>query len=418
MKSNTPDRSINQRVIGLSKDPDLVEKLIQSFAPSIFGQDCVKLAILYHLVGGVSKERNQLSSRGVVHVLLIGDPGTGKTHLLQFADSLSDAISVTGTGVNRDGFAALVSVDHNGIPTIIEGALAKADQKPLHIDKLDKMNSELHSILETAMEQQYYPVAKNGVTTCLDTRISVLAASNPTLGRYNMYQTIAQNINLPIGLLSCFDLIFILRDVPDNKTDRSIAEKVLDLNDDNQIESEATIDYDLLRAFIAKASLIEPKLSHEAKLKLRDFYLEIRRASEHGGAITITPRQLVSMTRLAEASAKLHLRETVYTSDVEAAVKMFSKSLEQVGIDPASHLYDIDVLYTGRPTVLNSKLFKVVEVFSELEQISAQVRESDLHEALFERYGMNRRTVARLLRTLEKEEIITSPTPGYFKRYK
>jgi DNA replicative helicase MCM subunit Mcm2 (Cdc46/Mcm family) len=101
---------------------------------------------------------------------------------------------------------------------------------------------------------------------------------------------------------------------------------------------------------------------------------------------------------------------------IKAAIRIFSESLEQVGIDPVTHHYDIDVLYTGRPTVLNSKLLKVVEVFSELEKISAQVSETDLHGMLFERYGMNRRTVARLLRTLEQEDIITCKAPGVYMR--
>jgi replicative DNA helicase Mcm len=310
----------------------------------------------------------------------------------------------------------MVSLDQQGVPSIIEGALVKADQKHLHIDKLDKMTPELRVILETAMEQHYYPIAKNGVTTCLNTRVSILATANPTLGRYNPYQTLAQNINLPVGLLSCFDLIFVIRDHPDNLKDRVIAEKILEMVDTGLNENENLIDQSLLCAYITEASKVEPVLSQVVKTRLRDFYLDIRRASEEGDAISITPRQLLSLVRLSEARAKLHLRENVSGSDVEAAIRIFSESLEQVGIDPVTHHYDIDVLYTGRPTVLNSKLLKVVEVFSELEKISARVSETDLHGMLFERYGMNRRTVARLLRTLVKEGIITCKSPGVYMR--
>jgi replicative DNA helicase Mcm len=417
LKPDTPDPSINQRVAELSKDPDLIQILTQSFAPSIHGLEKIKLAILYHLVGGVPKERNGLTSRGALHVLLIGDPGTGKTQLLQFAQSLFDAVSVTGTGVNREGFAATVTIDQTGAPTILEGALVKADNNHLHIDKLDKLNSQLVSVLETAMEQQIYPISKNGLTTCLKTRISVLAASNPTLGRYNSYQTIAQNINLPVGILTCFDLIFILRDCPDEETDRLIAEKILEI-EPCRYEDEPMVEHILLKAYLTKASKIQPTIPRESKNRIRDFYIDIRRASEDGGAITITPRQLISLVRISEAHAKLHLRDKVHIADVETAIKVFKKSLEQVGIDPVSHHYDIDVLYTGRPTIFNSKLFQVVEIFSELEKISATVSEMDLHNTLFERYGMTRRTVARLIRTLIKEEIIKTKTPGYFKRTK
>ena len=408
-----PDDIIYQRIVELSRDPDLIEKLTLSFAPSILGHRIIKLALLLHLVGGVHRERNNFSIRDAIHVLLIGDPGTGKTSLLRATESLCDTVSVTGTGVNVDGLAAFTSTDPQGSPMIHEGVLVKADQRHLHVDKLDKMSHESRSVLEYALDNQFYPYSKNGVTKVLDTRVSVLATSNPCLGRFNPYQTVAQNINLPVGLLSCFDLIYILRDEPDEARDRVIAEKILELDPD---EGEAPITHPLLKAYLEKAASLSPSLSREAKTRLRDFHLDIRRASDQGDAISITPRQLLSLTRLCEASAKLHHRENVSESDVEFAVSVFSESLEQVGVDPVTHHYDVDVLYTGRPTVLNSKLLKVVEVFSELEKNSLLVKETDLQYSLFERYGFNRRTVSRLLRSLIQEDIITSPSNGYYKR--
>ncbi len=223
MKSDTPDPSINQQIVELSQDPDLIDRLTESIAPNIHGHAEIKLALLYHIVGGVIKERDGLTSRGAVHVLLIGDHGTGKTKLMQYAHTLSDVVSITGTGLDINGLTASITLDKQGSSIIKEGALVKADQRCLHVDKLDKMNPELYPALETAMEQQYYPIAQNGVTTFLDTRVSVLATANPLLGRYNPYQTVAQNINLPAGLLSCFDLIFIMRDVPDHDLDKAIA---------------------------------------------------------------------------------------------------------------------------------------------------------------------------------------------------
>lgn len=415
MNPTTPDPCINQRIVELSKDPDLIDRLTASFAPSIHGHAEIKLALLYHLVGGVSKTRDGLTSRGAIHVLLIGDHGTGKTKLLQYAHTLSDVVSITGTGLDINGLTASVTLDQQGSSIIKEGALVKADQRCLHIDKLDKMNPELYPVLETAMEQQYYPIAQNGVTTFLDTRVSILATANPLLGRYNPYQTIAQNINLPPGLLSCFDLIFIIRDVPDPDLDKTLAEKILGIGDSGSGEDETIIDRALLGAYLSEASMVEPMMSLEVKSMLRDFYLALRRGSE-GGAVAVTPRQLLSLVRLVEATAKLHLREAVSASDVEAAVRVYSRFLEQVGVDPVSGHYDVDVLFTGRPSVLSRRLLKLVEVFTEMELITGIVKESELHGVMFTRYGMNRRTVARLLRILMKENILTSPEPGYYKR--
>ena len=156
------------------------------------------------------------------------------------------------------------------------------------------------------MEQQYYPIAQNGVTTFLDTRVSVLATANPLLGRYNSYQTVAQNINFPAGLLSCFDLIFIMRDVPDHDLDKAIADKVLEIGGTGSGEDETIIDRALLGAYLSEASMVEPMMSLEVKSMLRDFYLDLRRGSD-GGAVAVSPRQLLSLVRLVEATAKLHI---------------------------------------------------------------------------------------------------------------
>jgi replicative DNA helicase Mcm len=133
-------------------------------------------------------------------------------------------------------------------------------------------------------------------------------------------------------------------------------------------------------------------------------------------AIAITPRQLNTLIKVSKARAQLHLRDTVWASDAEASIRMISHCLEQVGIDPVRCSYDIDVLYTGRPTVLNGKLLKVVEVFSELEKQSIPVHRSSLESILWERYGMTSRTVSRLLRSLLMEGIITEDPPGEYRR--
>jgi DNA replicative helicase MCM subunit Mcm2 (Cdc46/Mcm family) len=143
----TPDPSIDKKLLNLANDPTLIKQLTKSFAPQISGLETIKQAILYHLVGGTQKEENGVTTRGALHVLLIGDPGTGKTRVMQYAAKLGDNVLVSGTGVNSDGFSAMVTINPSGQPVIKEGALVKADQKYLHIDKLDKMSSDLYSVL-------------------------------------------------------------------------------------------------------------------------------------------------------------------------------------------------------------------------------------------------------------------------------
>jgi replicative DNA helicase Mcm len=413
---NTPDNSIDKKLLNLANDPNLIKRLTQSLAPQISGLETIKQAILYHLVGGTQKEENGITSRGALHVLIIGDPGTGKTQLMQSAEKLGDSVLVSGTGVNSDGFSAMVTIDQNGRPVIIEGALVKADQKYLHIDKLDKMSPDLYSVLETSMEQQCYPLAKNGVIKYLDTRVSVLATSNPVLGRYNMYQTIGQNINLPIGLLNCFDLIFISRDHPDHYVDQMVAERILQLDHSKKPKETTLIEPALLRQYIELASQIKTTMTHEAKTRLKDYYLEMRKATEQEDAISITPRQLQSLIRLSEAHAKLHLRESVLLSDVTDAYKVFSTFLEQVAVDVITGHIDIDVLVTGKSKSLRIQLQKVLQVVDEMERISGAVKETDLYDVLSTDYGVNRGETARLISNLLNDGLIYMPRPQYYRR--
>jgi replicative DNA helicase Mcm len=354
LSHNTPtSRVFDPKVTELSKDPDLIKILVEKTAPNLIGLDRVKLAVLYHLV--------KASRETPINILLIGDPGTGKTHLLQWAKKY-----------------------HN-----------RCAHAYIQIENINRLIKE---------EQRQLEVTLRG-----DTNKSLIASSRPLLGRYNPYKTVHQNIHLPSGVLGLFDLVFVLRDHPDREKDQVIAERILENNG-------STVMDDLLADYLDAASVLSPRLSDEAKTVLQDYYLALRSQFRGYESVAITPWQLVSLRKLSEARAKLHLRERVSASDAEAAVRMLNYSLEQVGIDPVSRRRDIDVYYSGRPSVLNSKLLRVVEVFMELEKVSTSVKRVDIEGALWEQYGMTRRTVANLLRSLVEEGFIEESGHGCYKR--
>jgi replicative DNA helicase Mcm len=252
----------------------------------------------------------------------------------------------------------------------------------------------------------------------LNARASILAAANPALGRYNPYQTIAQNITLPVTILSRFDLIFILKDQPDQQRDTDMAEHILGLH---KLSSHGIpmIDIQNLRKYISFAKKVKPIITDEVIERLRDFYVKMRSASMDGGeasAVAITARQLESLVRLAEARARAHLREEISVEDAEAVINLMQKSLEQVGIDITTGEIDIDILYTGKPRSLQNQLQKVLQVITEMERISGSVRDDDLYEALQGDHNIPRSEAARLISVLVKDGTIYSPRPGYYKR--
>ena len=410
-----------EKIIELSRDPWIHRKLLQSIAPSIYGHEHIKEAIMYLLFGGVSLTLPDVRIRGDINILLVGDPGTGKSQMLQYAAMIAPrGILTTGRGSTAAGLTAAVVKEGGSGNFILEaGALVLADQGVCVIDEMDKMRDEDRGAIHPAMEQQIVTIAKGGIVATLNARASILAAANPALGRYNPYQTIGQNISLPVTILSRFDLIFVLRDLPDVEKDTRTAEHILRLHQNAGAATPSPLDNDLMKKYISYAKAINPMMTEEVYERFRDFYIKMRTASIEGGeasAISITARQLESLVRLAGARARVHLREKVLVEDAEAVIALTQRSLEQVGIDITTGEIDVDILYTGKPRSLQNQLQKVLSVVSELERISGTVKDDDLFDSLAKDHGVSRAEGARLIGVLMRDGTIYSPRPGYYKR--
>lgn len=289
------------------------------------------------------------------------------------------------------------------------------------IDELDKMKEEDRGAIHPAMEQQVVPIAKGGIVASLNARTSILASANPTLGRYNPYQNVSQNIDLPITILSRFDLIWVLRDTPDEAKDRNLAKHVMNLHMGKGDGVLNFIEVPMLRKYIAYGKLLKPQISEEASMKFENFYVSMRTSSSEAGeaaAISITARQLEGLIRLAEARAKAHLRTEVTIEDAVSVIALMQKSLEQVGIDATTGKVDIDLLYTGKPRSLQVQLQKVLSILAKLEIQSPGkgVAEDDLLTILEEKEKVMRPEAAKLISTLMRDGTIFSPRPGTYRR--
>jgi len=405
----------------LASDPWVFRRLLQSVAPSIYGYEHIKEAILYLLFSGVEKELPDVRIRGDINVLLVGDPGTGKSQMLQYAARTAPrGLMTTGRGSTAAGLTAAVVKEGGTGNFILEaGALVLADKGLCCIDEMDKMREEDRGAIHPAMEQQIVPIAKGGIVATLNARTSILAAANPTLGRYNPYQTIAQNISLPVTILSRFDLIFVLRDQPESEKDAHMAEHILGLHRAAGTAVLAPLDLQTMRKYISYAKRKRPVMTEEVIEAFKDFYVKMRTASLEGGeasAVSITARQLESLVRLAEARARAHLRDEVTVDDAKAVIALMQRSLEQVGIDVTTGQIDIDLIYSGKPRSLQVQLQKVLQIISEMERTSGTVKDDELYDALLNDHQISRAEAAKLVSVLMRDGTIYSPRPGYYKR--
>ncbi|ESW34715.1 hypothetical protein PHAVU_001G174700 [Phaseolus vulgaris] len=364
---------------------DLFRQILQSICPSIYGHELVKAGITLSLFGGVRKhsmDQNKVPVRGDIHVIIVGDPGLGKSQLLQAAAAVSPrGIYVCGNATTKAGLTVAVVKDPMTSDYAFEaGAMVLADSGLCCIDEFDKMSSEHQALLE-AMEQQCVSIAKAGLVASLSSRTSVLAAANPAGGHYNRAKTVNENLKMSAALLSRFDLIFILLDKPDELLDKQLSDHIMALHGGNgqlspalkkrrgdSSDSRATVSQNpgyvadlgvrsgslisrlrldplrdsdfiplpgqLLRKYIAYArSFVFPRMTKPAAEILQKFYLKLRDHNTSADGTPITARQLESLVRLAEARARLDLRVEITAQDATDVVEIMKESLYDKCVD-------------------------------------------------------------------------------------
>jgi len=412
----TPEEE--KKILELARDPWVHRKLIRSIAPSIYGQEHIKEAIMYLLFGGVIKQLPDITIRGDMNVLLIGDPATAKSQFLQYIPKIAPrGLYTSGRGTTAAGLTAAVLRERGGGMTLEAGALVLADKGVACIDEIDKMRPEDRVAIHEAMEQHTVSVAKGGIVATLNARTALLAAANPALGRYDSYRTVAENIALPVTILSRFDLIFVLRDVPEKEADTKMTEHILDLHKKGTAPVESPVPPSLLRKYISYTKNIKPQLTEAALQRLKDFYLEMRSASEtEATPIAITARQLESLVRIAEARARAAFRKEVLTEDAEAAIRIMGMSLKEVGIDVTSGKQDIDIIMTGRPKSVRDRLQVILGTIIEMEKETGMVEKAALLQKLQSENEINNMEAERLIGQLIKEGTVYSPREGYLKK--
>ncbi|WP_276968233.1 ATP-binding protein, partial [Metallibacterium scheffleri] len=372
----------------LAAMPDVLSILGEKYAPEIIGMNMIKQALILQAVGGVEQIKETTRTRGQIHILLVGDPGLGKSQLLR-ANKKVAVKSLLVSDASAAGLTAAVT-EINGHKVMQAGVLVLANNGIAAIDEFDKMKREDREAIHAAMEQGMIEKSKAGLHAVFHCNTAVLAAANPIHQRFNPNESLTEQIGLGDAILNRFDLIFFLVDRPkDELSERNRALQILSHIPD--------IDDGFLMKYVSYASKIKPRIPEDIAKIISEFYGKMRKINNSG--IAVNNRSLESMIRLSVASSKCRLADEVKIEDVEIMMNLYDAYLKQLN-------YDLDSI-----SGVTGKIRNVIAWLKSYMSIRRRTYISELiHDA--EKDGYTSEPLLKAIRTMKSTGEIYEPKDG------
>jgi replicative DNA helicase Mcm len=377
------------------------------------------------------------------HSYLSNNVYSHNSQLLQYVREISPrSVYTSGKGSSAAGLTAAAVRDDFGDGqqwTLEAGALVLADKGIAAVDELDKMDASDRSAMHEGLEQQSISVSKAGINATLKSRCSLLGAANPKYGRFDQYEPIGEQIDLEPALISRFDLIFTVTDQPDEEEDARLAEHILQTNFAGELHTqreemaapnvtseqvdaqtdkvEPTIDADLLRKYVAHAkSNVYPTMTEEAQQAIQQFYVDLRsKGTDEDAPVPVTARKLEALVRLAEASARVRLSDTVEVEDAERVIEIVRSCLQDIGVDPETGQFDADVVETGQSKSQRDRIKNIKQLIADVEEDYEDGAPIDVVLERADEIGMDQSKAEREIEQLKQKGEVYEPNLDHLR---
>ena len=415
---------------GAEGDP--LDLAADALVPKIRGYDHVKRAAILQLVGGEHvRYPNGATDRGDIHMLLIGDPSTGKSELVDAVERVAPrAAAVSASNTGKAGMTASAVRDDfgDGEWSLKPGAFAKANGGMVCVEELDDLEAEKRAAMLEPMSKQSIAVSKAGINTRLQTRVGVIAAANPEHGRFDQYEPVSEQFVFGSAMLSRFDLIYTFVDTPDPDADAEIADHIADhrrqgklaMRDgtsqpggaDAEASDASPLDHDLLRKWVALASRSEPPVADEDALAdAKQTFTDLRGANGYDGEdpVPVTWRSWEAVLRIAEAAAKFEFSATIEPRHFATATELVGESMQDIGKNEEGDL-DADVVETGtsKPQAERKKTLKdLLRELSGGEEIEIETLKEEATD-----HGIPEHEVESEIETFAGKGLVSTPRLG------
>lgn len=401
----------------LSQNPDIFTLLTNSIAPQLEGLTNVKEAVLYSLFGGV-RRTGKVNTRGIINILIVSDPSIGKTTMFDNIRKIAPkSKKILGGTTTKSGIGAgATRSEITGKFTIEAGALVMANKGILIIDELDKMTPEDMASLHESMESCSVTKTIVGQNRTFNAETTIISGCNPKSGRFDDYDPITKQINLPPAILSRFDSIFAMRDKPNSDQDKSIISKIYRNYSQPDLIS-SPVPPEILRKYIIYAKRIAPKFTHNQEVQefLSEFYVSMRNTSttQNGQTtIPITTRQAESILRFAEASARIRLSEQVEREDIQRGINIIIKYLKEFGFDQTTGKFDIDRVVSDTSSSSRTIAKVILDTLTNHDVLSYELLATKVKEVL---PGVKDYDIEETISKLSRKGDVTEPKRGYYQ---
>ena len=405
------DDGTEKRILEASKN-NPKQMFLNYFSKTISGMENEKESVLLSLFGGSKKTTaTGTYKRDIIHVALCGDVSTAKTVLLEQAEKIAPkSIYVSGGMASHGGLLGITFKDEEtGKAMYRGGALLRANNGICFINEFDRIPTEEQEALSEVMEEGRIGLAKFGISAQLNTKPTIIAVANPKAGYFD--PNIAFYSQLPISpkLISRFDLIFVIRDVVDEKRDSEIVDKMHESITDKKMKKE---DIEFLKKYIYYArEKCKPKLTEKAKSKIKKSFLEFRKL-DMGSSPAVRFRNYDTLIRISEAHAKIYLRDKVEDEDIEEAISIYKKMLESLGL--FSEGGGLDFVNTGVSQKSHNQYSTVMEILKQMNDEYDLVNYDDLVDECVKN-GIEEFKAREIISRLKKNGVVLEPKPNMLR---